>query len=211
MSAACAPTKADELVHAPTGMTARAAIGCTIHSATHAAYETELGMPEWLARLEDQIFEGMSRTASRQFPMNLLSAIPVGFKKWDDMCHGFCVFLLRDVCRFDRKKYPDVAAAVDAVIRLHEKWADMDDQAWSAARDAARSAEEAVWPASEAARFVARSAARSTARFAARSADEAAWSVAEAARSATWSAERAAYEGMADWLVRWFAEPEVPK
>ena len=32
------------------------AVGCTIHSSDHAAYETELGWPEWLAHLEDSIF-----------------------------------------------------------------------------------------------------------------------------------------------------------
>ena len=33
------------------------AVGCTIHSGNHAAYETELGIPRWMARLEDCISE----------------------------------------------------------------------------------------------------------------------------------------------------------
>ena len=35
------------------------AVGCTIHSDNHDLYETELGIPPILARLEDYLFEEM--------------------------------------------------------------------------------------------------------------------------------------------------------
>ncbi len=35
------------------------AVGCTVHSGDHKAYETELGIPAWLAHLEDVIFENL--------------------------------------------------------------------------------------------------------------------------------------------------------
>ena len=191
--------KADELIHNTYWKHGKGcAVGCTIHSGNHAAYETELGWPEWLAHLEDTMFEGMSKTASCRFPMRLLSAVPVGFSDWDRLYHAFCAFLLRDVCRFDRTKYPDVASAVDAVIYLHERWTETDDQAWSAAWlkarlaawSAARSAvDSAVLSAAQATELAAQAAARS-----------AAWSAA----LTTHSAAAAQYDRMGDWLIDYF-------
>ena len=141
--------EADELIHGIYWEGGKGcAIGCTVHSDDHGAYETELGMPEWFAHLEDTIFEGMSVEVSRRFPLDLLSAIPIGLAAWDRLYHEFYAYVLRDVCEFDRVEYPDVAAAVDAVIRLHERWTKTDEQAWNAARVAARmAAESASWSA----------------------------------------------------------------
>jgi len=54
------------------------AIGCTLNNYSHAAYEVELGIPRILAKLEDRIFEGLSVEESKDFPINFLTAIPVG-------------------------------------------------------------------------------------------------------------------------------------
>src|SRR3990167_8362331 len=54
------------------------AVGCTIHSSTHKNYESELGLPEWLAMLEDRIFEGLPNGDAKEFPEQFLKAIPVG-------------------------------------------------------------------------------------------------------------------------------------
>src|ERR1700760_699343 len=54
------------------------AVGCTIHSSNHAAYEKELGIPKVLARLEDGIFEGMENSKAMYWPEEFLNAIPVG-------------------------------------------------------------------------------------------------------------------------------------
>ena len=200
--------KADELVHGTYWNDGRGcSVGCTIHSADYDKYETELGMPEWFAYLEDQIFNGMSVAASHRFPLDLLSAIPAGFAKWDDLYHAFCIFLLRDICKFDREAYPDTAAAVDAVIRLHEKWAVASVREWSAAAQmawlAAESApSEAAEPARSAARSVKWSAA---AAWSVLSAAKSAWL---AARSAAESADEMAYDRMGDWLVRQFVAAE---
>ena len=195
--------EADEIIHGTYWKNGKGcAIGCTVHSPEHKAYETELGMPEWFAWLEDTIFEGMSQKASCRFPMRLLSAIPVGFAEWDRLYHEFCAHSLSNVCRFDRTAFPDVAAAVDAIVRLHEQMTESDDQAWSAARLAAESAarlaaESAALSGAESAW----SAALSAAHSAALSARSAAWAV----RSAAWAARSAAYDRMGDWLVEWFA------
>ena len=208
---------ADELVHGIYWEGGKGCgIGCTVHSAYHNAYETELGMPEWLARLEDEIFESMSEAASYQFPLRLLSAIPVGFAEWDRLYHDFCAHILKDICGFDRTKCPDVAAAVDTIVHLHEQMTEGDDQAWMAAAESARSA--AYSAADSAAWAAVRSAAMSAwpTELATMSAWAAAESAAESARSAAYSAadsaawaavQSAAYGRMADWLVRRFAAP----
>ena len=50
------------------------AVGCTIH----VAYESELGIPQVLARLENRLFEMMPEAAAMAWPGEFLSAIPVG-------------------------------------------------------------------------------------------------------------------------------------
>jgi hypothetical protein len=63
------------------------AVGCSLKSIStvndlnlrqfsdHALYETHLGIPEWLARLEDTLFEGMSEEKSRAWPVDFAVAI----------------------------------------------------------------------------------------------------------------------------------------
>jgi len=36
------------------------AVGCTLENYDHSKYPIELGIPEWLDRVEDKIFEGLS-------------------------------------------------------------------------------------------------------------------------------------------------------
>ena len=54
------------------------AVGCTVHSSNHSAYETELGIPAWLARVEDRLFEGMPLARAKLWPEQFLSAIRPG-------------------------------------------------------------------------------------------------------------------------------------
>ena len=58
------------------------AVGCTLEErfaeARHAAYETDLGIPVALARLEDSIFEGLPNAAAQAWPERFLSAIQPG-------------------------------------------------------------------------------------------------------------------------------------
>ena len=54
------------------------AVGCTLENYDHKQYETELGIPEWLARLEDGLFEGMEKKYAMKWPSAFLKAIPVG-------------------------------------------------------------------------------------------------------------------------------------
>ena len=52
------------------------AVGCTIHSRKHKDFEKQFNLPEWLARLEDVIFEGLPNDKAKDFPVELWAAIP---------------------------------------------------------------------------------------------------------------------------------------
>jgi hypothetical protein len=54
------------------------AVGCTLNQYDHRAYENELGLPRWLAHLEDRIFEGLPPVAAQRFAVDFLEAVPVG-------------------------------------------------------------------------------------------------------------------------------------
>ena len=170
------------------------AVGCTVHSDDHGAYETELGMPEWFAHLEETRY---SRACPRRprAGSHWICSPPYqwGLQHGIRLYHEFCVFLLRDVCKFNRDASPEVADAVDAIIRLHVQWITAEDHVWLTARSAAdvaaqstRSTLSATW----------------AAVAAAYSADVVTWSAAEAASlMVRWKA----HDSMGDWLIKWFA------
>lgn len=54
------------------------AVGCTVHSGYHTEYETKLGIPIMLARLEDVIFEGLPNEVAKLWPERFAEAINVG-------------------------------------------------------------------------------------------------------------------------------------
>src|SRR5580693_8962583 len=54
------------------------AVGCTVHSSNHAAYEQMFGIPQTLARLEDRIFEGLPNEDAKAWPVSFMSAIEPG-------------------------------------------------------------------------------------------------------------------------------------
>ena len=47
------------------------AVGCTVHSDSHAAYEAQFGVPQMLARLEDTIFEGLPNDEAKKWPIHI--------------------------------------------------------------------------------------------------------------------------------------------
>jgi hypothetical protein len=53
-------------------------VGCTVHSADTAAYETELGIPEPLAQLFDCIYEALPFGEYQKWAIQSLECIPVG-------------------------------------------------------------------------------------------------------------------------------------
>ena len=181
--------KADELIHG-TGWdreTCRGcAVGCTLNKYDHTAYETELGLPTWLAQLEDTLFENMPREQSKTWPKDLLEAIPVG-ANLDKVYHRFAKYILTEISK-DCDEEP-VRKAIETVLSQHDKAikGEITTLPW-------------IWRAVSAAESAARSAAWSAA-------ESAAWS---AARSAAESAaESAAFSKMATKLLELLREAEV--
>jgi hypothetical protein len=218
------------------------AVGCTIDSinvilgksyktSDHEIFEEAIGVPEWLARLQDTLFENLPRGDDSQFAVDFLSSIPVGVNlepvKWK-----FCAFILKEGIdrilsqpNLSEELREQVVSAMRGVLNLHESaintniWdQEMATSAESAARSAesaARSAESAARSAAESAESAARSAAESAARSAESAARSAAWSARSArsaawsAESAAWSARSAAYRRYVDELIRLLKESEV--
>jgi len=87
--------KADQIIHGTYWENGKGcAVGCTIHSGSHAAYETELGIPRILAKLEDRLFEGMANGESVYFPERFISSIQVGVYL-SNVWNQFAYWLLR--------------------------------------------------------------------------------------------------------------------
>jgi hypothetical protein len=199
------------------------AVGCTIHSSSHDRYETELGIPQALALLQDGLFEVLPNGDAKTFPRLFLGAIPVGadlalvvprFLHWllVDPKDGAINYVEdgRPYTGQVRKAINDVGALwLDVIEGRRSAARSARSVAWSAAESAARSARNAARSAAEsAARNAAWSAAESAARSAARSARNAArsvaWSAAESAESAARSAAWSVAESAA-WSAAWSA------
>ena len=120
------------------------AVGCTLHSDRHQDYETELGIPEVLAWLEDAIFEGMPVVASRRWPGRFLAAPEPG-ADLSLVWPRFAVWMLRS----DDLGLPRIAgrggkSSIAQVVALHLRTIQGDHpspEEWSAAVLAAESAE----------------------------------------------------------------------
>lgn len=206
------------------------AVGCTLEAYDHSKYPIELGIPEWLAHVEDTLFEGMSLEKSKTWPRDFLDAISPG----DDLNLVKVPFLIvvltsaletqESNTNFDEFKFPEVKLTIEqskqslrTVIGLlkrndvsQEEWDAADaarDAAWSAARDAA----DAAWS-GNAAWAAARNTAASAAA-AARARNAAVRDAAAAAKNAAWAADAAAvrdrFDYFADELIRIIKENVV--
>src|ERR1051325_7612977 len=73
------------------------AVGCTIHSDHHFAYEEEI-CPAWLAFLEDHIFENLPNKDAKEWPIQFIEAIPIGvpFDKFEAVKRRFLAWVLID-------------------------------------------------------------------------------------------------------------------
>jgi hypothetical protein len=180
------------------------AVGCTIHSADHGAYETELGIPRILARLEDQLFESMPKIDARTWPERFLSAIKVGAdlsRVWPQFAIWLLVSDEYGVLRHARSE-----ASTEAILRVADFYTaqlegiEVDPADWQQARNAAADAADAAYAAAYAAAAAAAAAAdaaadaaaaAAAAAYAAAAADAAdAYDAAYAAAERNWSTGR---------------------
>lgn len=138
------------------------AVGCTIRGSDHAAYETELGIPQSIARIEDAIFEGLNNGAAQKFPLDFAAAIRPG-ADLSKVTAQFLVWLLLDrkhgaIRQAPKDKYADCHNAILAAAAVWTDYLKTGVIDRSAADSAARSAYSAADSACEAADSAARSA-----------------------------------------------------
>ena len=185
------------------------AVGCLTHDPMggHEKFPELFGLPKQFAYLIDAVFEGLPSDVAKEWPLNVIEAVPVGAVLDQTFFDGLAVARLHRVLSLqdlwiaeDRQL---VVAAIEGVILaletgegLAEAQSAAEYADASATRYAAESAAtSAAWSSATSAT---RSAAASAARYAAASAAE---SAAEA-WPAAWSAARdAAWEQEADTLI----------
>ena len=179
------------------------AVGCSIDSLNritgtrhshdnHAAYESLIGVPRILARLEDGIFEGLPLDVAKTWPRRFAEAIRPG-ADLSGVWTCFAVWLLTDaehgVIRFAKNKRQ--RTAIQAVAELYSRQIageTISKNAWqSAAAYAAAYAADAAYAAADAADDAAYAAA-----YAVDAADDAAYAAADAADDAAYAAVYAA-------------------
>ena len=92
----------------------------------HKDYETKLGIPEWLARLEDTLFERMEAKDAKKFPLKFAEAIPVGVDL-KPVKYKFGAYLMQEnintVLSLDIEQdlKNTVISAITEVLKLHQK------------------------------------------------------------------------------------------
>ena len=138
------------------------AVGCSIDSlnritgtrhshGNHAAYESLIGVPRILARLEDGIFEGLPLDVAKTWPRRFAEAIRPG-ADLSGVWTCFAVWLLTDaehgVIRFAKNKRQ--RTAIQAVAELYSRQIageTISKNAWQSAAYAAAAAADAAYAA----------------------------------------------------------------
>jgi hypothetical protein len=219
LATARAHLAADLLAHGATGNVLAGergcSVACTVGTYDHSRYPAELGLPEWLAYLQDTIYERLPRDdrgLDVAWTIDLLSAIPEGAEV-DLALRPILARILDEVAlpavTVDRWGVRDAIGDVIAALR-GEPGSDLAEAAAEAAEaaDAAEAAEAAEAAAAAAEAAEAEAAAEAAARAAvaavaavaaaARAAVDAAWAAAwaavDAVDAAAWAAEAAAWE-----------------
>jgi hypothetical protein len=141
---------------------------------SHRDYESKLGIPEWLARLEDTIFEGLPEEDAMKWPTQFAKAVPVGVNL-EPVRWKFCAYLMKEninrvlgLKNLNDELKKQVVDAIRGVLNVHEEairtgeWDELAaDSAWSSAWLARSAADSAAWSAVWPKKWVARSAADS--------------------------------------------------
>ena len=106
--------------------------------------------PEWLARLQDAVFEGLPPEARLDWHVQIADAIAARKRDWRTILHAVHAAILR----VSYRTAGSASDAVRTVLDLHERAAEgeaISDAAWSAAESAA---ESAAWSAAWSAAYV---------------------------------------------------------
>jgi hypothetical protein len=193
---------ADEIIHGTYWENGKGcAVGCTVHSSSHQAFETELGIPCMLARLEDCLFEGQRNGTAKTFPARFLAA-PVPGADLSPVAWQFLHWLLTEELagRDDPRVARQIKACADVLVPLTKGLPTDRQHAIEAAREARNAAyaatataDAAAYAAADAAAYAAAYAATATAAaYAASAAYATASAAAAAATAAAYAADATA-------------------
>jgi len=120
------------------------AVGCTLNGYDHKAFEDELGVPEALAWLLDDLKD------APQFALDFLEAIPVG-ADLSLIAPKFNLWLLKDkehgVYQYADAKGKKAINGVAKLLRRQIAGVKVRGSTWEKARAAARAAAETAWTA----------------------------------------------------------------
>jgi hypothetical protein len=180
------------------------AIGCVLHSGDHMAYETQLGLPVFLAYMDEHIFEQLPLEEAKGWPLRFIEAVPVGVDL-DLIFPRFVHWLLSDPHGLREAADARTRRIMDDIATLYARRIQgipFDQARAGAARASAEaSAQASAWAAEASAQasawaaWASAGAARASA-LAARASAEAARASAEASAGASagaaWARARAA-------------------
>ena len=142
------------------------AVGCTIHSSDHGLYETEMGIPRILARLEDDIFEGLPNNLAKTWPKRFLKAIKVGAdlsNVWPQFAHWLMLDGKYGVIQLAKtKQQKEAIQRVGDLYQAKSQGLVVDIEDWRLARGATYAAAYAAYAAYAAATYAANAAAYAT-------------------------------------------------
>src|ERR1700752_398285 len=128
----------------------RCAVGCSLRdladrenppSDWHQAMEDVLGIPVWLAHLEDRVFEGLSSEDAKAWPRRFSEALPVG-TNLDGLNDRLAVRRLRGECVPLSGTWPE-SSRVQVVAAIEQCIAALEGKGDRAAATSARSARSA--------------------------------------------------------------------
>ena len=182
------------------------AIGCVLHSGEHMAFEEQLGLPVFLAYMDEHIFESLPLVEAKAWPLRFIEAVPVGVDL-ELVFPRFMHWLLSDPEGMRQYANADTLPIIDSLTEMYERRIEGipfdTDRATSIARAADNAADRATDKATARAANATNAAAWAT-NAAARpvwAGGRAAWA-ADAARAAGNAADRAASTNrQADYLI----------
>ena len=195
-------------------------LGINIDTGKHVHYEKYLGVPEWLARVEDRIFEGLPLSRAKRWPIEFGEAINKG-AELDKVKAPFLIFVLESCFEYVQdKKFKQQREGLERVVKLWQRedlysdeWledahanADNAADAHANAAATARTARAAAYVAYYAATARADAYASAYAADNAADARAAAAYAAAATTDASYAARAAAYDKFADKLLELIRE-----
>ena len=117
-------------------------IGCVLHSDEHMAFERQLGLPVFLAYLDEHIFESLPSEEATRWPLRFVQVIPVGVDL-DVIYPKFMHWLLSDPQGIRVHANAQTLEIIEILIRMYARRINgemfNEQEAWSA-RSAAESA-----------------------------------------------------------------------